>query len=121
MLGSRGNCTYFVQIHPACAWPDQAVLWGDGLLKELELVEVEDNDVSSTENGHQDTHAAEDECVEGPAKGPPGAEEQKDEEVHSRGQWRQHDTCEHKHSGGLFSWWTQVRAVRIKQTPPSGL
>lgn len=49
--------------------------------------------MSSTKDGHQDTHAAEDECVEGPAEGPPGAQEQKDEEVNSRGQRRQHDTC----------------------------
>lgn len=42
--------------------------------------------MSSTEDGHQDTHAAKDERVEGPAEGPPGAYEQEDEEVNSRGQ-----------------------------------
>lgn len=42
--------------------------------------------MSGTKDGHQDTHAAEDERIEGPAKGPPGAQEQKDEEVNSRGQ-----------------------------------
>lgn len=55
--------------------------------------------MSSTENGHQDTHAAEGECVEGPAEGPPGAQEQEGEEVDGRGQRRQHDACKHKNSG----------------------
>lgn len=55
--------------------------------------------MSSAENGHEDTHAAEDERVEGAAEGPPGAEEQEDEEVHSRGQRGQHDTCEDRDSG----------------------
>lgn len=55
--------------------------------------------MSSAKDGHQDTHAAEDERIEGPAKGPPGAQEQKDEEVNCRGQRRKHDTCKHKHSG----------------------
>lgn len=65
-------------------------------MKELELVEVEDNEVSSAKDGHQDAHAAEDECVEGPAEGPPGAQEQEDEEVDGRGQRGQHDTCKQK-------------------------
>lgn len=55
--------------------------------------------MSSAEDGHQDTHAAEDECVEGPAEGPPGAQEQKDEEVNGRGQRGQHDACKHKCNG----------------------
>lgn len=52
--------------------------------------------MSSAEDRHQDTHAAEDECVKGPAEGPPGAQEQKDEEVNSRGQRRQHHACKQK-------------------------
>lgn len=55
--------------------------------------------MSGAKNGHQDAHAAEDERVEGPAEGPPGAEEEEDEEVHSRGQRGQHDTCEDRDSG----------------------
>lgn len=62
-------------------------------MEKLELVEVEDNEVSGAKYGHQDAHAAEDERVEGPTKGPPGAEEQEDEEVDGRGQGGQHDTC----------------------------
>lgn len=62
-------------------------------MEELELVEVENNEVSSAEDGHQDTHAAEDERVEGPAEGPPGAQEEEDEEVNRRGQRGQHDAC----------------------------
>lgn len=62
-------------------------------MEELELVEVEDNEVPGAEDGHQDTHAAKDECVEGPAKGPPGAQEEEDEEVNRRGQRGQHYTC----------------------------
>lgn len=76
--------------------PDVGVILWDRLLEELELVEVEDDHVSSAEDGHQDTHAAEDERVEGPAEGPPGAQEQEGEEVNSWGQWRQHDACKHK-------------------------
>lgn len=49
--------------------------------------------MSSTKDGHQDTHTAEDECVEGPTEGPPGAHKEEDEEVNSGGQGRQHDTC----------------------------
>lgn len=52
--------------------------------------------MSGAEDGHQDTHAAEDECVEGPTEGPPGAQEQEGEEVNSRGQRRQHDACKHR-------------------------
>lgn len=82
-------------------------------MEELELVEVEDNEVSAAEDGHQDTHAAEDECVEGPAKGPPGAQEEEDEEVNGRGQRGQHDACEDREQswrwrsempGGEKSW-----------------
>lgn len=62
-------------------------------MEELELVEVEDNEVSGAEDGHQDTHAAEEERVEGPAEGPPGAQEEEDEEVNRGGQRGQHDTC----------------------------
>lgn len=51
--------------------------------------------MSSAKDGHQDAHAAEDECVEGPAEGPPGAQEQEDEEVDRRGQRGQHDACKH--------------------------
>lgn len=55
--------------------------------------------MSGAEDGHEDAHAAEDECVEGPAEGPPGAQEQEDEEVNSRGQRGQHDACRHKQRG----------------------
>lgn len=55
--------------------------------------------MSSTVDGHQNTHAAEDERVEGPAEGPPGAQEQEDGEVSKRGQRGKHDTCKHKSSG----------------------
>lgn len=73
-------------------------------MEELELVEVEDNEVPSTKDGHQDTHAAEEECVEGPAEGPPRAQEQEDEEVNSRGQRGQHDAYKHTKTEhcGLF-------------------
>lgn len=80
-------------------WPDVAVVWWDGLLEELELVEVEDDDVPGAEDGHQDAHTAKDERVEGPTQGPPGAHEQEDEEVNSRGQRRKHDACNHRNSG----------------------
>lgn len=46
------------------------------------------------EDGHQHAHAAEEECVEGAAERPPGAQEEEDEEVNSRGQRGQHDACE---------------------------
>lgn len=62
-------------------WPDIFVLRRDGLLKELELVQVQHDDVSGAVNGHQDAHAAEDEGVEGPAEGPPRAQEEEDGEV----------------------------------------
>lgn len=62
-------------------------------MEELELVEVEDNEMSAAEDGHQDTHAAEDKRVKGPAEGPPGAQEEEDEEVNRGGQRGQHDTC----------------------------
>lgn len=76
-----------------CVLPDVAVTRRDGLLEELELVEVEDDEVAGAEDGHQHTHAAEEERVKGPAEGPPGAQEDEDEEVDSRGQRGQHDTC----------------------------
>lgn len=93
-----------------CVWPDEAIIRWDGLLEELELVEVEDNEVSSAKDGHQDAHAAEDESVEGAAEGPPGAQEQEDEEVDSRGHRGQHDTCKHKNSGYKVSglWFTYL-------------
>jgi len=52
-----------LDIKRACVSPDVIIVWWYGLLEELELIEVEDNEVSTTEDGHQDTHAAEDECV----------------------------------------------------------
>lgn len=54
--------------------------------------------MSSAEDGHQNTHAAEHERVQGPAEGPPGAQEEEDEEVNGRGQRGQHDSCRHKTS-----------------------
>ena len=84
-----------------CIWspgviPGVAVAWWDGLLEELELVEVEYNEMSGAKDGHQDTHAAEDERVEGPAEGPPSTQEQEDEEVDEWGQRGQHDACKHQ-------------------------
>ena len=52
--------------------------------------------MSGAKDGHQDTHAAEDERVEGPAEGPPRTQEQEDEEVDERGQRGQHDACKHQ-------------------------
>lgn len=52
--------------------------------------------MSGAEDGHQDTHAAEYEGVEGPAERPPGAQEQEDGEVNKRCQRRQHDPCKHR-------------------------
>lgn len=72
---------FVCDIKRACVSPDVIIVWRYGLLEELELVEVEDNEVSPTKDGHQDAHAAEDERVEGPAKGPPGAQEEEEEEV----------------------------------------
>lgn len=71
--------------------PGVAVPGWDELLEELELVEVENHQVSSTEDGHEDTQTAEDERVEGPTEGPPGTQAQEGEEVHRRGQGGQHD------------------------------
>lgn len=55
--------------------------------------------MSGTEDGHQDTHAAEYEGVKGPAKRPPGAQEQEDGEVNKRSQRGKHDPCKHKSKG----------------------
>lgn len=52
--------------------------------------------MSGAEDGHEDAHAAEDERVEGPAEGPPGAQEQEDGEVNERRQRGQHDACRNK-------------------------
>lgn len=57
------------------------VIGPDGLLEELELVEVEDHQVAGAEDGHQHTHAAEEQRVDAAAEGPPGAQEEEDEEV----------------------------------------
>lgn len=79
-------------------WPDVAVIGQGGLLKELELVEVEDDQMSGAEDGHQNTHAAEHQRAQGPAQGPPGAQEEEGEEVNSWGQRGQRDSCKHKTS-----------------------
>lgn len=47
--------------------------------------------MSGAVNGHQNAHAAEDEGVEGPAEGPPGAQEEEDGEIDERRQRRQND------------------------------
>lgn len=87
---------------PPRVWPDEAVLGRDGLLEELELVQVEDYQVAGAEDGHEDAHAAEDERVEGPAQGPPGAQEQEDGEVNKRSQRGQHDPCRNKNTTETF-------------------
>lgn len=61
-------------------------------MKELELVEVEHDEVSGAEDGHQDAQTAEEERVERAAERPPGAQTQEGEEIHSGGQRRQHHT-----------------------------
>ena len=62
-------------------------------MEELELVQIESDQVSRSEDGQQDAETAEQQGVEGPAPGPPGAQAQEHEEVHGRGQRGQHHPC----------------------------
>ncbi len=57
-------------------WPGVAVVEADGLLQELELVRIKYDEMTSTEDGHEDTQTAEEELVEGLAEGPPCAQTQ---------------------------------------------
>lgn len=68
-----------------------AIFTWNSFLEELELVEVEHNEVSRTEDGHQHTQAAEEQGVEGAAERPPGAQAQESEEVYRGGEGGQHD------------------------------
>lgn len=52
-------------------------------MHELELVEVENDEVASREDGHQHTQATKEECVKCLAEGPPCAQCKEDEEVNS--------------------------------------
>lgn len=70
--------------------------------------------MSGAEDGHQDTHAAEDERVEGPAQGPPGAQEEEDEEVNRRGQRGQHDACNDKEGRRTVRGFARQRAKVLK-------
>ena len=99
-----------------CLLPGVVVVGGNGFLEELELVQIESNQVSRSEDGQQDAETAEQQGVEGPAPGPPGAQAQEHEEVHGRGQRGQHHPC-----GGRGG--TRVRNVERRKSrtaqPPS--
>lgn len=72
--------------------PGITVPWWDRVLEKLKLVEVEHNEVTSTEDGHENTQTAEEKRVEGATERPPGAQAQKGEEIDSGGQGGQHYT-----------------------------
>ena len=61
------------QIVQQCLLPGIVVVGGNGFLEELELVQIESDQVSRGEDGQQDAETAEQQGVEGPAPGPPGA------------------------------------------------
>lgn len=65
----------------------------NSFLKELELVEVEDNEMSCAEYRHQHAEAAKEQRVKGAAERPPRAQAKKGKEVHGRSERGQHDTC----------------------------
>lgn len=64
----------------------------DGPLEELELIEVEHDEVTSAEDGHENAQTAEEERVEGATERPPGAQAQEGEEIDSGGEGGQHYT-----------------------------
>lgn len=70
--------------------PGIVVVGRDCFLEELELVQIQSNQVSRSEDSQQDTETAEQQGVEGSAPRPPGAQTQKHKEVHGRGQRGQH-------------------------------
>lgn len=74
-------------------WPGITVSRRNGFLEELELVEVENDEMSRTEDRHQHTKAAKKQSVKGAAEGPPCAQAQKGKEIHGGCEGRQHDSC----------------------------
>lgn len=71
--------------------PCIVVVGRDRFLEELKLVQIKSNQVPSSEDGQQDTEAAEQQWVKSSAPGPPGAQTQKYKEVYGRGQrWQHH-------------------------------
>lgn len=73
-------------------WPNIAVVGPDGLLEELELVGIKYDEMTSTEDGHENTQTAEEELVEGLAERPPRAQTQEHKEVDGWRQRGEHDT-----------------------------
>lgn len=66
----------------AGAPPDVSVCGRDELLKGRQLVEIEHEQVTGAEDGHQHTETAEGQQVKGVAQRPAGTEAQEDQEVH---------------------------------------
>ncbi len=95
--------------------PGVRVSGRNGLLEELELVEVEYDEVSCTEDGHQDTQTAEEKRIERAAEGPPGAQAQEGEEIHTGGQRRQHHTWNKDTSREVISRANTTGAMEYRQ------
>lgn len=88
-------------------WPGIAISRRNDFLEELELVEVEDDEMSSAEDGHQHTKAAKEQRVKWAAERPPCAQAQKGKEVHGRGEGGQHDAC--RTTQRTIKFWSSIQ------------
>lgn len=88
-------------------WPGITISRRNDFLEELELVEVEDDEMSSAEDGHQHAKAAKEQRVKWAAERPPCAQAQKGKEVHGRGEGGQHDAC--RTTQRTIKFWSSIQ------------
>lgn len=94
---------YLVEISTA---PGKVILWRNELLEERQLVEVEDKDVSSTEDGHHYTQRAVVQQRDGVAQHPTPHKPKKHHEIQCRRQRGKRYTCQN-----MYHRWVHLQII----------